>query len=400
MGDRRASTSRPIAADASPRSCWPDRTSSSAWPVSTCARPWSCDPSSTPGRSRSRSSCAGAASSVPATAGQSIDVWLRAAHEGRTPVQLMGSSDVDDVADPVGRGPAVYEATARELGRPRRPAGRPTLAAGRVGLLGLIDDQPDRRPDTRAGDANDEPEPRSLPMPWPTERDTELFDLIDQEVERQNTTLQLIASENFTSPAVMEATGLGADQQVRRGLPGQALLRRQRLHRRGRGPRPRAGQGPVRRRARQRAAPLGGQRQRGGLPGPARAGRQGHGHEPRPRRPPHPRLAGQHQRPALRLRLLRRHAERRAPRLRPDPRPGPSRAPEADRRRGHRLPPHHRAGAVCARSPTRSARCSCSTPPTSPGSSPVACTRTRCPTPTSSPSPPTRRCAARGAAAS
>ncbi|MGZ4729372.1 MAG: arsenate reductase/protein-tyrosine-phosphatase family protein, partial [Acidimicrobiales bacterium] len=27
-----------------------------------------------------------------------VDEWLRAAHEGRTPVQLMGSSDLDDVA--------------------------------------------------------------------------------------------------------------------------------------------------------------------------------------------------------------------------------------------------------------------------------------------------------------
>jgi protein-tyrosine phosphatase len=44
-----------------------------------------------------------------------VDEWLRAAHQGRTPVQLMGSSDLDDVADPVGRGAAVYEATAREL---------------------------------------------------------------------------------------------------------------------------------------------------------------------------------------------------------------------------------------------------------------------------------------------
>jgi protein-tyrosine phosphatase len=51
----------------------------------------------------------------PRDPGQSIDEWLRAAHDGRTPVQLMGSSDLDDVADPVGRGPAVYEATAREL---------------------------------------------------------------------------------------------------------------------------------------------------------------------------------------------------------------------------------------------------------------------------------------------
>ena len=46
-------------------------------------------------------------------------------------------------------------------------------------------------------------------MPWPseTQRDTEVFGLIDKERERQNTGLQLIASENFTSPDVMEATG-------------------------------------------------------------------------------------------------------------------------------------------------------------------------------------------------
>ncbi|MCB1261203.1 MAG: serine hydroxymethyltransferase, partial [Acidimicrobiales bacterium] len=44
-------------------------------------------------------------------------------------------------------------------------------------------------------------------MPWPTDRDSELFDLIAAETERQNTSLQLIASENFTSPAVLEASG-------------------------------------------------------------------------------------------------------------------------------------------------------------------------------------------------
>src|SRR6478735_2595956 len=46
-------------------------------------------------------------------------------------------------------------------------------------------------------------------MTWPTARDTEVFDIIDREVERQNTTIQLIASENFTSPTVL---GLRLDQ--------------------------------------------------------------------------------------------------------------------------------------------------------------------------------------------
>ena len=44
-------------------------------------------------------------------------------------------------------------------------------------------------------------------MTWPNDRDHEVFNLIDREVERQNSGLQLIASENFTSPAVMEAVG-------------------------------------------------------------------------------------------------------------------------------------------------------------------------------------------------
>ena len=64
----------------------------------------------------------------------------------------------------------------------------------------------------------------------------ELSAIIEDELHRQNTTVQLIASENFASPAVMAAHRLGPHQQVLRGLPGQALLRRQRGHR----PRPRS----------------------------------------------------------------------------------------------------------------------------------------------------------------
>jgi glycine hydroxymethyltransferase len=58
-------------------------------------------------------------------------------------------------------------------------------------------------------------------MPWPTDRDTELFGILDKEVERLNTTLQLIASENFTSPAVMEATGSVLTNKYSEGYPGK-----------------------------------------------------------------------------------------------------------------------------------------------------------------------------------
>ncbi|MEL7210097.1 MAG: serine hydroxymethyltransferase, partial [Actinomycetota bacterium] len=53
------------------------------------------------------------------------------------------------------------------------------------------------------------------------ERDAELFELVDREVERQNTTLQLIASENFTSPAVMAATGSVLTNKYSEGYPGR-----------------------------------------------------------------------------------------------------------------------------------------------------------------------------------
>src|SRR6202140_5410080 len=53
------------------------------------------------------------------------------------------------------------------------------------------------------------------------DRDGELFSLVDRELERQNTTLQLIASENFTSAAVMEATGSVLTNKYSEGYPGK-----------------------------------------------------------------------------------------------------------------------------------------------------------------------------------
>jgi len=58
-------------------------------------------------------------------------------------------------------------------------------------------------------------------MTWSTDRDTELFDLIERERERQNTTIQLIASENFTSPAVMEATSSVLTNKYSEGYPAK-----------------------------------------------------------------------------------------------------------------------------------------------------------------------------------
>src|ERR687895_97474 len=51
--------------------------------------------------------------------------------------------------------------------------------------------------------------------------DPELADVLRQEVVRQNTTIQLIASENFTSPAVLAAQGSVLTNKYSEGYPGK-----------------------------------------------------------------------------------------------------------------------------------------------------------------------------------
>ena len=60
-------------------------------------------------------------------------------------------------------------------------------------------------------------------MPWPSDLDPddELYAIIAREEERQNTTIQLIASENFTSPAVLRATGSVLTNKYAEGYPGK-----------------------------------------------------------------------------------------------------------------------------------------------------------------------------------
>jgi len=51
--------------------------------------------------------------------------------------------------------------------------------------------------------------------------DPEIADLIEQETARQNDGLELIASENFVSPAVLEALGSPLNNKYAEGLPGK-----------------------------------------------------------------------------------------------------------------------------------------------------------------------------------
>ncbi len=63
----------------------------------------------------------------------------------------------------------------------------------------------------------------STPKNWPSELESEdvVFSLIEDEGKRQVTGLQLIASENFTSPAVMRATGSVLTNKYSEGYPGK-----------------------------------------------------------------------------------------------------------------------------------------------------------------------------------
>ena len=60
-----------------------------------------------------------------------------------------------------------------------------------------------------------------MPFPSDTDADTAVFDLLETERIRQTTGLQLIASENFTSPAVMHATGSILTNKYSEGYPGK-----------------------------------------------------------------------------------------------------------------------------------------------------------------------------------
>jgi glycine hydroxymethyltransferase len=60
-----------------------------------------------------------------------------------------------------------------------------------------------------------------MPYPSDTAPDTAVFDLIAAEQQRQVTGIQLIASENFTSPAVMRAVGSVLTNKYSEGYPGK-----------------------------------------------------------------------------------------------------------------------------------------------------------------------------------
>ncbi|MEP6905984.1 MAG: serine hydroxymethyltransferase, partial [Gemmatimonadales bacterium] len=58
-------------------------------------------------------------------------------------------------------------------------------------------------------------------MPTLSEYDPDVADIIRREVQRQRDGLELIASENFVSEAVLEAMGTPLTNKYAEGLPGK-----------------------------------------------------------------------------------------------------------------------------------------------------------------------------------
>ena len=58
-------------------------------------------------------------------------------------------------------------------------------------------------------------------MKYLAETDPELFDILEREANREESTIELIASENFTSKAVMEMVGGVMTNKYAEGYPGR-----------------------------------------------------------------------------------------------------------------------------------------------------------------------------------
>ena len=225
--------------------------------------------------------------------------------------------------------------------------------------------------------------PTGLALESIAEVDPVLWEAMLGERRRQHDKIELIASENYVVRRGHGGPGLLADQQVRRGPAGQALLRRLRVRRRRRAARPGARPRPLPgRRARQRPAALGRPGQHGRVLQRPRAGRPDHGHEPRPRRPPDARHGAELLGQAVRGPRLRGPPGHRAHRLRRDGGPGARGPAQADRRRAPRPTRAPGTSSGWRRSPPTSVRSCSSTWRTSPASWRPVSTRARSRTPT------------------
>ena len=226
------------------------------------------------------------------------------------------------------------------------------------------------------------------------EEDPEVWAAIAAEIERQEDGLEMIASENYTSPAIMQAVGSVLTNNMPR-VSGPALLRRLRTRRRGRRPGPRSGQETLRRRHVNVQPHSGSQANMAVYLSAIEAGRHGAGAGPGPRRPSDARHEAQLLGQALSLCRLWRDPRHAPHRLRPGRRAGQGAQTEIDRGRRQRYPreiPHGKFAEIAKRSGPNCL----STWRIMPAWWPPACTTIRCRWPISSPRPRTKPSAARG----
>src|SRR5262249_403442 len=103
-----------------------------------------------------------------------------------------------------------------------RPGGRNPRAVAEDRLSGRTPSAP-ARPDQRAGRKVAGMATEARIPPWRTlaETDPEIAGAIRDDLHRQDTGLELIASENFVSRAVMEAAGSVMTNKYAEGYPGK-----------------------------------------------------------------------------------------------------------------------------------------------------------------------------------
>jgi glycine hydroxymethyltransferase len=126
------------------------------------------------------------------------------------------------------------------------------------------------------------------------ERDPEIFDTIGKELGRQRDEIELIASENIVSAAVLEAQGSVLTNKYAEGYPGKRYYGGLPVRRHRRDAGDRAGEAALQLRLRQRPAQLRLPDEPGGVPGAPETRRHLHGARPELGRSPDPRLAGEH----------------------------------------------------------------------------------------------------------
>ena len=218
--------------------------------------------------------------------------------------------------------------------------------------------------------------------------DPEVAAAVAGELARERSTLRLIASENFASPAVLAAVGSTLNNKYAEGYPGRryyggceyvdiveqlAIDRAKQLF---------GAEHANVQSARRCHREHGGVRR---VPRAEGSGEQGARDGAGPRGPSDPRLAGERVGHVVQLRGLRGRSRDRAARYGPRPRPG--QGASVPRSSWPATPRTHGRSTSrrSARSPTRSAPCCGSTPRTSSGLLPAARSPHRSRTPTSSP---------------